>query len=120
MTLHLTHIEPAAPDLGILCVANDIAQLIHGRSDIPADVSRHLADITRRLMDRSGEVRAVMQACPAANLIEIVRACGTKGDLLAAVADHRTALRCLPTAAAVRVLIEGAIAYALRSVGGRG
>lgn len=114
------HIEPAAPDLGILVLATEISHLTTSRPDIPADVSRHLADITRRLMDRSGEVRAVMQACPTADLIQIIRTCGTRGDILAAVVDHQTTLRCLPTAAAVRVLLEGVIAFAKRSVGGRG
>ena len=115
-----TCLDPAAPDLGILVLATEISHLTATRPDIPADVSRHLADITRRLMDRSGEVRAVMQACPTAELIQIMQACGTSGDLLAAVADHRTLIRGMHPLAQVRVMVEGMIAFALRSVGGRG
>ena len=63
LTLHHPDCLPRdtdAQDLGILCIANDLARLslVDG---VPGPVVRELAHLASELRDKAGDVRALMQ-----------------------------------------------------------
>jgi hypothetical protein len=74
------------------------------------------------LIEIAADIRATTgrPALRASDLIDLIRVCPTKGDVMACVWDHKTALRQMEPGEAVRTLTEALIAMARQSVGGRG
>jgi hypothetical protein len=79
-------------------------------------------DVAAELHAIASDLRATIgrPAPRASDLIDLIRACATKGDVMACVWDHKTALRQMEPGEAVRALTEALIAMARQGMGGRG
>ena len=112
-----------APDVEILKVAEWLCGLARHSESVGYKLQAREANVaSRMLVDIAADIRATTgrPAPRASDLIDLIRACATKGDVMACVWDHKTALRQMEPGEAVRTLTEALIAMARQSVGGRG